>query len=72
MTPRAERATPIGHAGFARQTRRQMRRNEVANLPQERELAGVGLTMFFFMPFLVAGRKPARQPFLSLNPVGQQ
>jgi hypothetical protein len=35
-------------------------------------LLAVGLTMFFFMPFLVAGRKPARQPFLFLNPVGQQ
>ncbi len=32
-------------------------------------LLAVGLTVvFFFMPYLVAGRKPASQPFLPLNP----
>ncbi|MCO5051255.1 MAG: hypothetical protein M9920_03010 [Verrucomicrobiae bacterium] len=62
MTPRAERAAPICHAGFARQTRHQMRRNEVSNLPQERELAGGWLDGGFPFHALPCGRAQTRKP----------
>ena len=40
VTPRTKIAPLFFHAGVACQFGHQMRRNEVANLPQERELAG--------------------------------
>jgi hypothetical protein len=76
VAPRAERAALIFHAGFARQTRHQMWRNEVANLPQERELAGGWLDCGFLFHALPCGRAQTRKPtffYLStFNPVGQQ
>jgi hypothetical protein len=53
-----------------------MRRNEVAKLPQERELAGGWLGCGFLFHAPPCGRAQTRKPTFSclstLNPVGQQ
>jgi len=76
MAPRTERAGLFSHAGFAGQARHQMWRNEVANLPQERELADGWLGCGFLFHALPCGRAQTRKPtffYLStFNPVGQQ
>jgi len=50
MAPGTERAGLIVHAGLPRQFGHQMERNEVANLPQQRELAGGWLVSCFHSP----------------------
>ena len=76
MAPRAEAACVIFDAGGARQFWHQMRRNEVAKLPQERELAGGWLGCGFLFHAPPCGRAQTRKPTFSclstLNPVGQQ
>jgi hypothetical protein len=53
-----------------------MRWNEVANLPQERELAGGWLGCGFLFHALPCGRAQTRKPTFfhlsTFNPVGQQ
>ena len=70
MTPRTERAGVLFHASLAGQFGNQMRRNEVAKLAQQRELAGRWLTLGLVFHALPCGRVQTGKPtfLLSLKP----
>ncbi len=76
VTPRTEGAGLIFHAGLACQSRHQMRRNEVAKLAQERELAGGWLVSCLIFHALPCGKAQTCKPTFfytsTLNPVSQQ
>jgi hypothetical protein len=62
VTPRTESAGLIVHAGLACQSRHQMRRNEVAKLAQERELAGGCLVSSLIIHALPCGKAQTCKP----------
>ena len=62
VTPRTEGAGLIFHAGLACQSRHQMRRNEVAKLAQERELAGGWLVSSLIIHALPCGKAQTCKP----------
>jgi hypothetical protein len=62
VTPRTEGAGLIFHAGLACQSRHQMRRNEVADLAQERELAGGWLVSNLIIHALPCGKARTGKP----------
>jgi hypothetical protein len=70
MAPGSELAPLFFHAGVARQFGHQMRRNEVANLAQQGELAGGWLGCGFLFHALPCGRVQTRKPtfFIPSNP----
>jgi hypothetical protein len=76
VAPGGEIAPLIFDAGLPCQLGHQMRWNEVANLPQERELAGGWLGCGFLFHALPCGRAQTRKPTFfhlsNFNPVGQQ
>ena len=76
MTPRTERAGVIFDAGLTGQLRHQMRRNEVAKLAQQGELAGRWLTLGLVFHAPPCGRVQTGKPtfFISKTstPVSQQ
>jgi hypothetical protein len=76
VTPRCERAGMIFNPCVARQFGNQMRRNEVAKLAQQRELAGRWLTLSLVFHALPCGRVQTGKPtfFISKTstPVSQQ
>jgi hypothetical protein len=76
MTPRTEGAGVVFDTGGASQLGHQMRRNEVAKLPQQRELAGGWLGCGFLFHALPCGRAQTLKPTFfypsTLNNVGQQ
>ena len=71
MAPRSELAPLIFHAGLPRQLGHQMRRNEVANLAQQGELAGGWLGCGFLFHALPCGRAQTRKPTFFLQPLIQ-
>ena len=62
MAPRGEIAPLFFHAGVPRQLGHQMRRNEVANLAQQGELAGGWLVSSLIFHALPCGRAQTRKP----------
>jgi hypothetical protein len=76
VAPGSKIAPLIFHTGRTRQLGHQMRRNEVANLAQQGELAGGWLGCGFLFHALPCGRAKTRKPtffYLStINPVVQQ
>jgi hypothetical protein len=76
LTPRTERAGVVFDAGVARQFGHQVRRNEIAKLAQNRELAGGWLVVGFLFHALPCGKAQTRKPAFfypaTLNPLGQQ
>lgn len=71
MAPGSELAPLIFHAGLPRQLGHQMRRNEVANLAQQGELAGGWLGCGFLFHALPCGRAQTRKPTFFLQPLNQ-
>ena len=74
MAPGREITPLFFHAGLPRQLGHQMRRNEVANLAQQGELAGGWLVSSLIFHALPCGRAQTRKPtFFSstLNPMSQ-
>jgi hypothetical protein len=59
------------HAGRPRQLGHQMRRNEVANLAQQGELAGGRLVSSLIFHALPCGRAQTRKPTFFLQPLKQ-
>ena len=76
LAPRTERAGVVFDAGVARQFGNQVRRNQVAKLTQNGELAAGWLVAGFLFHALPCGKAQTRKPAFfypsTLNPVGQQ
>lgn len=72
VAPGSELAPLIFHAGLPRQLGHQMRRNEVANLAQQGELAGGWLGGGFLFHALPCGRAKTRKPTFFLQPLTHQ
>jgi hypothetical protein len=68
VAPRKEGAAPFFDRVLPGQLRHEVVGNKVAELPEEREFCPRWLALcFVFHPCLVAGFKPANQPFLTFN-----
>jgi len=75
MAPRTECAAPFLHGMFAGELRHQMVGNQIAKLPQKRELGRRWLALCLAFHALPCGRVQTRKPILfypsNLKPVGQ-
>ena len=70
MGPREKRAALFLHSVLPGQSGHQMVGNKIAELLEKRELCRrwLPLGLIFFIPCLVAGSKPASQPFFNPDP----